>query len=133
MSAPDDRLTDEQVARLCELVDDDEIVALAREVQEYRALRPPCPHGDTVVTQPGMGEMIHCHLLCELCPDGRMPLDVWIATLIDVIKGLYSFCPDGFAYAPADAVLTAAAREDTPPQRRQAPRIPSRNAKGIGQ
>ena len=81
-----DRLTDEQVARAARLTYNGAVVvALAREVQAYRALRPDCP------TCEGSGRGKHPHLIvdpadidanghlipypCPDCTDGKMPLD----------------------------------------------------------
>ena len=82
-----DRLTDEQVAD-CAKPDSNYLVGLlAREVQACRALRPDCPtcdgSGEQVVTQDGMGETIHAHITCRDCTDGKMPLDKWVALLVE--------------------------------------------------
>lgn len=75
----DDRLTDERVSEYANesrwvlgFVQGD-AAKLAREVQEYRALRPDCPT---------------CHsygawLACPDCTDGKMPLDKWVALLVE--------------------------------------------------
>ncbi len=87
-----DRLTDEQV-------------------QAYRALRPDCPTCD------GRGQ-IPCATAagdpftygCPDCTDGKMPLDKWVALLVETLRRLRTdFVADGYptvAYVPTiDAVL----------------------------
>lgn len=85
------QLTDEQVADLAdpsldEIWGCEDVNTLAREVQEYRALRPPYPTcGGTcevVVTQDGMGETVHAHVTCPGCTDGKMPLDKCLSLLV---------------------------------------------------
>ena len=85
-----ERLTDEQVAwyagtsRTAKWTADmavhENIVTLAREVQEYRALRPTCPTCAAkrrVATRSGLGDDP-----CPDCTDGKMPLDKWVALLL---------------------------------------------------
>ena len=82
-----DRLTDEQVALAARLAYDGAgVVALAREVQEYRALRPDCP------TCGGSGERPINHQadkyaepyhVCPDCTNGKMPLNKWVALLVE--------------------------------------------------
>lgn len=85
-----DRLTDEQVAfhAASRRVD---AAALAREVQEYRALRPTCPtcHGEPT------GSIRECskgfggyYDRCPDCDDGKMPLAEWVALLVEDGKRL---------------------------------------------
>ena len=88
-----DRLTDEQV-------------------QAYRALRPDCPTCD------GRGQIpctwwrcTNCFTYgCPDCTDGKMPLDKWVALLVETLRRLRTdFVADGYptvAYVPTiDAVL----------------------------
>lgn len=85
-----ERLTDEQVAwyagtsRTAKWTADmavhENIVTLAREVQEYRALRPTCPTCDGKqwwrhVAQSAEGIEGDYVDPCPDCTDGRMPLD----------------------------------------------------------
>lgn len=85
-----ERLTDDQVAwyagtsRTAKWTADmavhENIVTLAREVQEYRALRPTCPTCAAkrrVATRSGLGDDP-----CPDCTDGKMPLDKWVALLL---------------------------------------------------
>lgn len=83
--AMSERLTDEQVADLAdpsldEIWGCEDVNTLAREVQEYRALRPTCPTCDgkrRVATRSGLGDDP-----CPDCTDGKMPLDKWVALLL---------------------------------------------------
>jgi hypothetical protein len=73
-----DRLTDEQVARAARLTYDGQgVIALAREVQEYRALRPTCLtcDGQMCVMNPNFP---HYADPCPDCEDGKMPLADWV-------------------------------------------------------
>lgn len=80
------RLTDEQVERMvaAPAVVWGQAAAemLAREVQACRALRPDCPtcHGDKVVRPFSTGNP------CPDCTDGKMPLDKWVALLVDTLR-----------------------------------------------
>ncbi len=79
-----DRLTDEQVAD-CAKPDSNYLVGLlAREVQAYRALRPDCPTCEGRPRQGGYdaGGKWALHA-CPDCTDGKMPLDKWVALLVE--------------------------------------------------
>lgn len=83
-----ERLTDEQVADLAdpsldEIWGCEDVNTLAREVQEYRALRPTCPtcdgSGCLYRLNAAMDSPCNC---CPDCPDGKMPLPQWVALLV---------------------------------------------------
>ncbi len=125
MSAP---LTDEQVAHAVADYDDVTVTnALATEVQAYRALRPDCPTcgGERVIydlrcehcggsASLPLGMTCADHqpkpTPCPDCTDGKMPLDHWVALLVETLRSLRTdFAADGYptvAYVPTiDAVL----------------------------
>ncbi len=103
MSAP---LTDEQVAHAVADYDDVTVTnALATEVQAYRALRPDCPTcggerviydlrcehcGGSASLPLGMTCLDHQPKPqpCPDCADGKMPLDKWVALLVDTLAPL---------------------------------------------
>lgn len=100
MTAP---LTDEQVAwieRRCSnehfVLDHERAVAVAREVQAYRALRPDCPtcHGKGFTLHEGKGDGY-----CPDCTDGKMPLDKWVALLVETLAAARSDMEGWAAYA----------------------------------
>lgn len=104
MTAP---LTDEQVSDLAaadsdcdECVPDDcfdaAVAVLAREVQAYRALRPDCPtcHGKGFTLHEGKGDGY-----CPDCTDGKMPLDRWVALLVETLAAARSDMEGWAAYA----------------------------------
>ncbi len=131
-----ERLTDFDVANQLVLYGevgsmdfDPDVLALAREVQEYRALRPTCPtcngtcvacralmpvtpstciHCEQTITLHGNSRWYHtggwecCRLgspsspvatppivegdvPCPDCTDGKMPLDEWVALLVETL------------------------------------------------
>jgi hypothetical protein len=109
-----DRLTGEHLERIANWAGDPEAVVaakLAREVQEYRTLRPDCPTCEGRPRQGGYdaGGKWAMHL-CPDCTDGKMPLDKWEALLVETLRSLRTdFAADGYptvAYVPTiDAVL----------------------------
>jgi hypothetical protein len=115
-----DRLTDEQVARVATWAGaEPEVwtaVALAREVQEHRALRPTCPTceaGDCDCVSGATDTATPHGYHCPNCEDGKMPLAEWVALLIETLHTarrlhLYGDVPERFA--PIDAVLKMAGR-----------------------
>lgn len=103
MTAPP---TDEQVAHAVADYDDVTVTnALAREVQAYRALRPDCPtcEGEQVLHEErvhGGGEA--CEMIvghCGDCTDGKMPLDKWVALLVETLAAARSDMEGWAAYA----------------------------------
>lgn len=88
------RLTDEQVARYVDMGNhpatscaNDDAIALAREVQEYRTLRPDCPTCDGqgvefASDEDDIGDA------CDDCTDGKVPLDKWVALLVQTLAPL---------------------------------------------
>lgn len=99
------------------------LVALAREVQEYRALRPPCPTCDGKqwwrhVAQSAEGIEGDYVDPCPDCTDGKMPLPEWVALLVDALRMVASAAPGtaisaGLALGHADLVLKMAHRNDS--------------------
>ena len=92
------QLTDEQVADLAdpsldEIWGCEDVNTLAREVQEYRALRPPCPTCDGKqwwrhVAQSAEGIEGDYVDPCPDCTDGKMPLDQWVALLVETLRSV---------------------------------------------
>lgn len=90
------QLTDEQVADLAdpsldEIWGCEDVNTLAREVQEYRALRPPCPTCDGKqwwrhVAQSAEGIEGDYVDPCPDCTDGKMPFDKWVALLVETLR-----------------------------------------------
>ena len=96
-----DRLTDEQVAHAVADYDDVTVTnALAREVQAYRALRPDCPTCEGRPRQGGYdaGGKWALHA-CPDCTDGKMPLDKWVALLVETLAASRSDMEVWAAYA----------------------------------
>lgn len=97
------QLTDEQVADLAdpsldEIWGCEDVNTLAREVQEYRALRPPCPTCDGKqwwrhVAQSAEGIEGDYVDPCPDCTDGKMPLPEWVALLVDALRMVASAAP----------------------------------------
>lgn len=93
-----DRLTDEQVAYIERRCNNEhftlpwqEAVALAREVQEYRALRPTCP---TCLGKGRQVEYVGGPLAeCPACTDGKMPLAEWVPLLRASLMDVYILIP----------------------------------------
>ena len=103
------QLTDEQVADLAdpsldEIWGCEDVNTLAREVQEYRALRPPCPTCDGKqwwrhVAQSAEGIEGDYVDPCPDCTDGKMPLDKWVALLVETLAAARSDMEVWAAYA----------------------------------
>lgn len=81
-----DRLTDEKVALYVDMGNypatscaSDDVIALAREVQEYRALRPTCP-----TCLDGLSSAVPT-TRCPDCENGKMPLAEWVALLVNTL------------------------------------------------
>ncbi len=93
-----ERLTDFDVANQLVLYGevgsmdfDPDVLALAREVQEYRALRPTCPTcgGKGWSSVKGvMYEATDTSGPCFDCTDGKMPLDQWVALLVETLRSV---------------------------------------------
>lgn len=102
-----ERLTNVQVAAFavepmtawCDIT---HVQSLAREVQESRrligdlrmeqecidALRPTCPTCDgTTATTHTVGDITKVHT-CADCADGKMPLDKWVALLVETLRSV---------------------------------------------
>lgn len=109
-----ERLTDDQVAwyagtsRTAKWTADmavhENIVTLAREVQEYRALRPICPTCGGKqwwrhVAQSAEGIEGDYVDPCPDCTDGRMPLDKWVALLVQTLTDAREDVEGWAAYA----------------------------------
>ena len=109
-------LTDEQVADFAAIFDVEPIGALAREVQAYRALRPDCPTcggerviydlrcehcGGSASLPLGMTCLDHQPKPqpCRDCTDGKMPLDKWVALLVETLAAARSDMEVWAAYA----------------------------------
>jgi len=119
-------LTDEQVSDLaaadsdCDECVPDEcfdaaVAVLAREVQAYRALRPDCPtcegagcdldfcrdcgdeYTDPCIRHAGCS--VQCDKCCPDCTDGKMPLDKWVALLVETLAAARSDMEGWAAYA----------------------------------
>lgn len=106
-----ERLTDFDVANQLVLYGevgsmdfDPDVLALAREVQEYRALRPTCPTCDGKqwwrhVAQSAEGIEGDYVDPCPDCTDGRMPLDKWVALLVQTLTDAREDVEGWAAYA----------------------------------
>lgn len=78
----------------------DDVDNLGHEVEGYRALRPDCPTCEGT-------ETVGCHVCgnrtdghtcgpeaCPDCTDGKMPLDKWVALLVETLASLRLRHPD---------------------------------------
>lgn len=113
-----ERLTNVQVAAFavepmtawCDIT---HVQSLAREVQESRrligdlrmeqecidALRPTCPTCDgTTATTHTVGDITKVHT-CADCADGKMPLDKWVALLVQTLTDAREDVEGWAAYA----------------------------------
>jgi len=70
------------------------------EVQAYRALRPDCPTCEGRPRQGGYdaGGKWALHA-CPDCTDGKMPLDKWVALLVETLAAARSDMEGWAAYA----------------------------------
>jgi len=77
-----------------------EIIALAREAERYRALRPTCPTCDGE----GVDFCADDDDIGDVCPDctdgdGRMPLDQWVARLAHTLWNEHHNSSHSFRHA----------------------------------
>lgn len=92
--------------------------------QEYRALRPDCPtcegagcdldfcrdcgdeYTDPCIRHAGCS--VQCDKCCPDCTDGKMPLDKWVALLVDTLHHCADWfkldLDDGCPGCPEDAI-----------------------------